>query len=75
MSNNNNGNFASPLSWPCMLCCAMASSALFLILNTSFSMGVNSEAKGSQNYQDAFWMFVSALVLISTTLMVIKFVE
>jgi hypothetical protein len=75
MANNNNAEFASPLSWPCMLCCAMASMAMFLVLRTSYTMGINSDAKGSQNYQQAFWMFVCALVLLSMTLAIIKFVE
>jgi len=77
MSNNNNrgSEFASPLSWPFIACCAMATSALALVLKTSYDMGVNSEAKGSQTYQQAFWMLVSALVLLSATLAVIKFVE
>ncbi len=77
MSNNNNSGseFASPLSWPFIACCAMATSALALVLRTTYTMGTNSEAKGSQNYQQAFWMLVSALVLVSATLAVIKFVE
>jgi hypothetical protein len=53
----------------------MATSALALVLRTTYTMGTNSEAKGSQNYQQAFWMLVSALVLVSATLAVIKFVE
>jgi hypothetical protein len=76
MSDNNNGlEFASPLSWPSMLCSGMLVSAVFLILQTSYSMGVNSGSKGSQNYLRAFWALVCALGLLSSALAIVKFVD
>jgi len=66
---------ASPLSWPSMLSSVMAGSAVFLVLRTSYTMGTTWDERGDRPYQNAFWTLCVALLLVSSTLAVIKFVE
>lgn len=66
---------ASPLSWPSILSSLMAGSAVFLVLRTSYTMGQTWDERGQRPYQNAFWTLCVALLLVSSTLALIKFVE
>lgn len=65
---------ASPLSWPCMCSSGMTCAILFWLTRASYTMGIESERKGAINYQQSFWTFVSALVMASALVAMIKFI-
>lgn len=66
---------ASPVSWPSSMCSASAGAAAFMILRTSYTMGLAADDKGEARYLQAFWSLMVALVLVSVTVGIIKFVE
>lgn len=46
-----------------------------MILRTSYTMGLASDQKGEAEYLQAFWSLMVALMLVSVTVGIIKFVE
>lgn len=65
----------SLLSWPCALSCACGTAAAYMIIATSYRMGAESDQKGERPYLQAFWSLMSALLLLSSTVATIKFLD
>lgn len=73
MSNNNDA--FDMLTLPSIASCAIATSAMVLVLRTSYIMGTNSAARGTTNYTNAYWTLCSALLFISSAFAIVKVFE
>jgi len=64
-------DYATPLSWPCILSCSMGLSALTLVIRSSLALGNDPQAKKSMS----FYMLCCGILLACSTVMMIKFVD
>jgi hypothetical protein len=60
---------------PCVMSCVIATSALFVIARSSYVMGSNSDARGGQSYQTAFWGGSVGLMSLSLAFGIVKMLD
>jgi len=72
---NNRMSEASPLSLPCLVVCALATTILIATIKTMYTLGDYRKDRGNPEYITAMWTMSCVLVMTSCMVSIIKFVD